>query len=141
MSSKHLLNKKIPLIDDNHTTEDVVNYLVKTINSTFVDGNNSTSSSTDFARLLGGLNFSQAYSITIPGGAPSSITSSYGFTHNFGSLPSGYIVTMVTSNASALGIGPVVVLGGWTNTTVTINTIGYGGGLTISGTFNFTLLR
>lgn len=94
---------------------------------------------------INGVSFSSAYSVTaslLQVGA-----STFTFTHNFGSIPNGFIVVDLTSSNTVYMTPPVVTRDSWTTTQIVVRissmNIDIPNGLnrTISGDFKIIVLR
>lgn len=89
---------------------------------------------------LDGLEFSGSYS-----SAGGGIISDYTFTHNFGSIPSGFWCTDVTASSFSASVGPPgfsIIRIAWTTATITVRIALDTGNLgPCSGSFKILVLR
>lgn len=103
----------------------------------------SASTSDSLVSGIDGVEFSSNYSVVCP--SATNGASTYTFTHNFGALPTGYIVTDLTSSNTIYLSNPVLTRDSWTTTQITIRlsvlTIDFASSRTQSGAFKILVLR
>jgi hypothetical protein len=92
---------------------------------------------------INGVAFSSSYSVTATSGTTAATT--VVFTHNFGSIPNGFIVLDLTSSNTIYLTQPIITRDSWTTTQITvrisITSIDFGLNRTQSGTFKIIVLR
>lgn len=101
-----------------------------------------TTTSTPYG--LDGLEFSGSFSIFMPAGSGTRFQV-FTFTHNFGSIPTGFLITDLTSSNSSILTSPIATRDSWTTTQITIRiaitTLDFGTDRTQTGTFKILVLR
>jgi hypothetical protein len=92
---------------------------------------------------INGVSFSSSYSFVVVTGSTTSTTVT--FTHNFGSIPTGFIVVDLTSSNTVYLTQPIITRDSWTTTQITVRisvtSIDFGSNRTQSGTFKIIVLR
>ena len=92
---------------------------------------------------LDGMLFTGSFSIGVPAGANAATTAT--LTHNFGSVPSGFIVVDSTSSNTAYLTQPIYTRDSWTTTQITIRisilSIDFASSRTQTGTYKILVLR
>lgn len=129
-----LLKEQLGMVGSYGSTEETVNAIVKLLNE-------SKAPSTETVDPLDGVEFNDSYNITIATGTQGIQTFTY--THNFGKLPTGFIVKDMTWNVDFTE-SPVLVRTSWTTTQIIFKiAIGNfsGSSRTASGTFKVLVLR
>lgn len=131
MLNKTFLKVKLPYAKDDTDIKGSLNYIVKTLNSTYLP-----SESTDSFLSKLGITFSQSYAA---GASP--FTSSFTFNHDFGFIPSGFMIIDNTHPANANGADSFT-RASWTSTQITI-TISITTGIVgaFNGSFKILVLR
>jgi len=93
---------------------------------------------------LSGIELSGSFSITVPSAAGTRFQI-FTLTHGFGSLPSGFLITDLTSSNSSVLTSPIVTRDSWTTTQITIriaiSTLDFATSRTQTGTFKILVLR
>ena len=101
----------------------------------------TTTNSTKYG--IDGLEFTGSFSITVPAAGNASTTVT--LNHNFGTVPSGFIVIDSTSSNTVYLTQPIYTRDSWTTTQITIRisvlTIDFGSNRTQSGTYKILVLR
>jgi hypothetical protein len=101
------------------------------------------STTNNFVSGINGVEFSSAYSITCASGTTNSVAVT--FTHSFGTVPTGFILTDITSSNTAGLTNPVLTRDSWTTTQVVIRlsilNVDTFSTKTQSGNFKILLLR
>jgi len=101
------------------------------------------STTNNFVSGINGVEFSSAYSIACAPGTTNSVAVT--FTHNFGTVPTGFILTDITSSNTAGLTKPVLTRDSWTTTQVVIRlsilNVDTFSTKTQSGNFKILLLR
>jgi hypothetical protein len=135
MSNNNILSKKLPYADQFSSTEECLNYMVKTLNSTFKDSPNSSSGIVG----LEGVSFSQSFSF----GVAVSSNSSYTFNHNLGVIPSGFlIIDQECDIRTASGFNMTISRISWTTTNIVISlTVSSNVAVACNGSFKILVLR
>jgi hypothetical protein len=102
--------------------------------------------SANYTSGINGVLFSSAYSVTA--GAVLQVgATSYTFTHNFGFVPSGFIITDLTSSNPAYMTPPVMTRDSWTTTQITVRISSVNLDIpsnlsrTVTGSFKIIVLR
>lgn len=131
MLNKTFLKIKLPYAKDDADVKGSLNYIVKTLNSTYLPSEDTNS----FLSKLG-ITFSQSYSA---GASP--FTASYTFNHDFGFIPSGFMIIDNVHSANASG-ADAFTRTSWTSTQITI-TISITTGIVgaFNGSFKILILR
>lgn len=137
MSSNPLLKVKVPYADNAEDLVEKFNYMVKTINSSFVDSSQASESGQLTGILnLDGIQLSQSWS------GPAAFVASYTLNHNLGSIPSGWLLIDSTASGLSSGGSYSIYRSSWTTTQITItisvdtNTIA-----SSAGSFKILVLR
>lgn len=140
-----LLLEKLGMVDQHASIEDCVNAIVKVLNQS--KKTDPTVADTAIAPYgLNGVEFSGSYSFNITYGIGNN-TQTFTLTHNFGSIPSGFIVTDLTFvPVGPLQSFPTIVRTSWTSTQITIKIGVYdattsAGPTLVTGTFKILVLR
>lgn len=93
---------------------------------------------------LNGKELSGSFSIAVPSAAGTRFQI-FTLDHNFESLPSGFLVTDLTSSNSSVLTAPIVTRDSWTTTQITIriaiSTLDFATARTQTGTFKILVLR
>lgn len=134
MLNKNILPKKIPYMDQFSSPEEAYNYLAKTLNSSFRE---------DFLQdyttpfILDGVVFERSWS-----DAGGIFTPQFIFNHNFGKLPSGWIILDDTHTDIAAGGSYNLWRASWTDTNIILNMyIDVGSAIPTSGEIKILVLR
>lgn len=127
-NNKTLLGKKLPYVDTFTSTESALNYIVKTINSTFQQEVPPVPSL--------GVSFTQSYN----SGGGSTLISNYTFDHNLNALPTGFLITN-NVHPITTGASDSFTLVSWTPTQITVRISINTGGAAAVGSFTILVLR
>lgn len=119
MLNKNILPKKLPYVDQFSTVEDCVNYMVKTINSSFVQPVQAEVDSMISPITLDGVELTQAWSVGGGGGLVSLV-----YNHSLGVVPTKWIIVDHQYSTPVYGDILTISRSSWTTTqiTLTINT-------------------
>lgn len=105
---------------------------------------NNSASSVSKPYGLSGTEFSSSFSVTVPSAAGTRFQV-FTLTHDFGSLPSGFLITDLTSSNSSVLTSPIITRDSWTTTQITIriaiSTLDFATSRTQTGTFKILVLR
>lgn len=138
MSNKNILPKKMPYVDQFTSTEDAVNYIVKTLNSSFQPNQSSDSVSSSVSiSQIDGISFIQSFS-----SGSGAYLADFTFNHNFNSIPSGFLVSDVTCPPIIAGGSVSLFRVSWTTTQITVRiVVDTNTGVGASGSFKILVLR
>lgn len=138
MSNKPILTSKMPYATSADDIVERYNYLVKTVNSSFVSEQSPTVAQANDVISLNGVEVSQSFS-----GPSGTLFTTFTIAHSLGSIPSGYIISDYEYSSGSLtaemhSISRV----SWTATDITVRlNVTTGTGTAFGGSFKLLVLR
>lgn len=139
MSNRGILNNKMPYIDQMSSTEDVVNYIVKNLNSSYLKDTSKVSNQQTSQLLNLGVPISQSWT-----GTGTAFQTTFTLNHNLNAIPSGFLIidNQISSGPTAAGDTINIFRVSWTTTQITVRLTGvFSSAGPFNGTFKILVLR